>query len=48
MSQKKKGALFAIASMGVGVAAMPVAAFLSTAMGLGLASLSVYFIYLAG
>ncbi len=48
MSQKKKGAMFAVASMAIGVAAMPVTAFVSTALGLGLASMSVYFIYLAG
>jgi hypothetical protein len=48
MTTKKKNIPLAIASMVAGVAAMPVAGFFSTALGVGLAGLSVYFIYIAG
>lgn len=43
-----KGVVLAISSMIAGIACMPVAAFFSTAAGLGLATLSVYLIYIAG
>jgi len=48
MTTKKKSIPLAIASMVAGVACMPVAGFLSTSLGLALAGLSVYFIYIAG
>lgn len=48
MATKQKSIPLAIASMVAGVACMPVAGFVSTALGLGLATLSVYFIYIAG
>lgn len=48
MTTKKKSIPLAIASMVTGVACMPVAGFVSTALGLSLAGLSVYFIYIAG
>ena len=48
MTTKKKNIPMAIASMVAGVACMPVAGFVSTTMGLALAGLSVYFIYIAG
>lgn len=48
MTEKKKSIPLAIASMVAGVACMPVAGFVSTTLGLGLAGLSVYFIYIAG
>lgn len=43
-----KGVVLAISSMVAGIACMPVAAFFSTVAGLGLATLSVFLIYLAG
>jgi hypothetical protein len=48
MTTKKKSIPLAIASMVAGAACMPVAGIVNTALGLGLAVLSVYFIYLAG
>ena len=48
MTTKKKSVPLAIASMITGVACMPVAGLVSTTLGLGLAGLSVYFIYIAG
>ncbi len=45
---KKKSIPLAIASMVAGIACMPVAGLVSTALGLGLATLSVYLIYVAG
>lgn len=48
MTTKKKNIPMAIASMVAGVACMPVAAVVSTALGVGLAALSVFFIYAAG
>jgi hypothetical protein len=48
MTVKKKSIPLAMASMVAGVVSMPVAGFVSTALGLGLAGLSVYFIYIAG
>jgi len=47
MSSKKKSVPMAIASLVAGIAAMPVAGLVSTTLGLGLASLSVYLIYMA-
>jgi len=43
-----RGVALAISSMIAGIACMPVAAFFSTVAGLGLATLSVYLIYIAG
>ena len=48
MSDTKKSIPLAIASMIAGIAAMPVAGLVSTALGIGLATLSVYLIYVAG
>ena len=48
MTEKKKSIPLAFASMVAGVAALPVAGFFSTILGLSLAGLSVYFIYIAG
>lgn len=48
MSGGNKNAFLALSSMAAGIACMPVAAFISTAAGLGLATLSVWLIYLAG
>ena len=48
MTTKKKNIPVAIASMVAGVACLPVAGFISTTLGVGLAALSVYFIYVAG
>jgi hypothetical protein len=48
MTTKKKSIPLAIASMVTGVACMPIAGFVSTALGVCLAGLSVYFIYIAG
>lgn len=45
---KKKSIPLALGSMAAGVACMPVAGFISTALGVGLATLSVFLIYLAG
>lgn len=42
-----KGVVLAVSSMIAGIASMPVAAFFSTVAGLGLATLSVYLIYIA-
>jgi len=47
MSNKKSIAL-ALGSMVAGIACMPVAGLISTAAGLGLATLSVVLIYAAG
>lgn len=44
----KKSIPLAIASMVAGIACMPVAGLVSTTLGIGLAGLSVYFIYIAG
>jgi len=43
-----KGVVLAISSMIAGIACMPVAEFFRTVAGLGLATLSVYLIYIAG
>ena len=48
MTGKKKSVPMALASMVAGIACMPVAGFVSTTLGLGLAALSVFFIYAAG
>ena len=48
MTAKKKSIPLVLTSMVAGTAAMPVAGFLSTALGVGLAAISVYFIYIAG
>jgi len=48
MTTKKKNIPMALASMVAGVACMPVAAAVSTALGVSLAVLSVFFIYAAG
>ena len=48
MTTKTKNIPMAIASMVAGIACMPVAAFFSATLGVGLAALSVYFIYIAG
>ena len=45
---KKKSIPLAIASMLAGIACMPVAGFISTALGVGLAAMSVFLIYAAG
>ena len=48
MTAKKKKIPFAIASMIAGAAAMPVAGIINTALGILLAILAVYFVYMAG
>lgn len=45
---KKKSIPLALASMAAGVACMPVAGFISTALGVALAAISVALIYAAG
>ena len=48
MSEKKKSIPLVLLSMFAGIACMPVAGFVSTALGVGLATLSVYLAYIAG
>ena len=48
MTTKQKNIPMAIASMIAGIACMPVAAAVSTALGVGLAAMSVFLIYAAG
>jgi hypothetical protein len=48
MSEKKKSIPLLIVSMFAGIACMPVAGLVSTALGVGLATLSVYLVYIAG
>ena len=48
MTQKQKSAALALGSMAAGIACMPVAAFVSTVAGMGLATASVYMAYAAG
>ena len=48
MTTKKKNIPMVIVSMVTGAACMPVAGFVSTALGIGLAGLSVFLIYAAG
>ncbi len=48
MTTKKKSIPMVFASMVAGIACMPVAAVVSTALGVGLAAMSVFFIYAAG
>jgi hypothetical protein len=47
MSARKNSIPLAIASLIAGVASMPVTGLVSTTLGLGLAGLSVYLIYIA-
>jgi hypothetical protein len=44
----KKSVPLALASMAAGLACMPVAGFINTALGVALAAMSVYLIYAAG
>ncbi|MEJ2554141.1 MAG: hypothetical protein P8164_15345 [Gammaproteobacteria bacterium] len=48
MTEKKKSIPLALTAMVAGTACMPVAGFVSTAFGIGLAGLSVLCIYAAG
>jgi hypothetical protein len=48
MTAKKKNIPLVLTSMVAGTACMPVAGFVSTALGIGLAAISVYAIYIAG
>jgi len=45
---KKKSIPLAVASMIAGIACLPVAGLVSTALGVGLAAMSVFLIYAAG